>query len=108
MPLWIIQAKNDQENRPHDLLPIYRELRQLTRLRADLVKMQTQMLNHIESIDHMEDVAPEVRKSYEKLLDTASPRWRASILCSDSKDFKRRTEESLANDIALYGLPSGR
>ena len=51
-------------------LPIYRELRQLTRLRADLVKMQTQMLNHMESIDHMEDVAPEVRKSYEKLLDT--------------------------------------
>ena len=51
-------------------LPIYRELRQLTRLRADLVKMQTQMLNHIEAIDHMENVAPEVRKSYEKLLDT--------------------------------------
>ena len=51
-------------------LPIYRELRQLTRLRADLVKMQTQMTNHIEAIDHMESVAPEVRKSYEKLLDT--------------------------------------
>ena len=51
-------------------LPIYRELRQLTRLRADLVKMQTQMLNHIEAIDYMESVAPEVRKSYEKLLDT--------------------------------------
>ena len=51
-------------------LPIYRELRQLTRLRTDLVKMQTQILNHIEAIDHMVNVTPEVRKSYEKLLDT--------------------------------------
>ena len=51
-------------------LPIYRELRQLTRLRTDLVNMQTRMRNHIEAIDHMESVAVEVRKSYEKLLDT--------------------------------------
>ena len=48
---------------------IYRELRQLTRLRADLMKMQTQLLNHIESVDHMESVDKNVRKCYEKLLD---------------------------------------
>ena len=50
--------------------PIYRELRQLTRLRASLIKMQTQLRNHIEAVDHMESASKEVRKSYEKLLDT--------------------------------------
>jgi transposase len=49
---------------------IYRELRQLTRLRASLTKMQTQILNHIEAIDHMESVTSEVCKSYKKLLST--------------------------------------
>jgi hypothetical protein len=49
---------------------IYRELRQLTRLRASLTKMQTQIMNHIEAIDHMESVTLEVCKSYKKLLST--------------------------------------
>ncbi len=49
---------------------IYHELRQLTRLRADLTKMQTQLLNHIESVDHMESVDKEVRKCYGKLLES--------------------------------------
>lgn len=48
---------------------IYRELRQLTRLRADLSKMKTQLLNHMESVCHMESVDKDVRKCYEKLLD---------------------------------------
>ena len=32
--------------------------------------MQTQILNHIEAIDHMESVTSEVNKSYKKLLST--------------------------------------
>ena len=68
--LALMGCKN-RKLRPWELpLPVYRKLRQLTRFRAGLVKMQTQMLNHIEAIDHMESVAAEVCKNYEKLLDT--------------------------------------
>ena len=73
-------------------LPVYRELRQLTRLRADLVKMQTQVLNHIEAIDHMESVASEVEKSYGKLLETIRKQ-----LEKNGKDI----EEKLAQDREL-------
>ena len=73
---------------------IYRELRQLTRLRADLTKMQTQLLNHIESVDHMESVDKNVRKCYEKLLDCVGKE-----LEKNGKDI----EAKVAQDKELQG-----
>lgn len=49
--------------------PIYRELRQMTRLHADLDKMRTQTLNRIEAIAHAECVDREVRQCYDKMLE---------------------------------------
>ena len=73
---------------------IYRELRQLTRLRADLTKMQTQLLNHIEAVDHMAGVDKDVRKGYEKLLDSV-----VKQLDKNSKDI----EAKVAQDRELEG-----
>ena len=49
--------------------PIYRELKQMTRLRTDLVKMRTQVSNHIEALEHMESINKEVRKCYDRLQE---------------------------------------
>ena len=47
---------------------IYRELRQLTRFRADLCKLRTSVTNRQESLQHMEGASKDVQKGCEKLV----------------------------------------
>lgn len=50
-------------------LPIYRELRQMTRLRADLCKVRTSMQNRKEALLHMAGASPEVMRHCQKLIN---------------------------------------